>query len=154
MRTIRTGLAAIAVLGLALAGCGDDDGSSATPSTTSTREVVFNVNLDGLAQVPGPGALDGSGNANIIVDPRGTEVCFTLRAGSVGEVTAAHIHEGRSGTAGPIAVTLTEPDPEQTKCVSTTASIIKGLTSGDRPFYVDVHTPEFHDGAIRAQLKG
>ena len=153
MRTIRTGLAALAVLGVALAACGGGD-DEATPSTTSTREVVFNVNLDGLAQVPGPGAIDGAGSANIIVDPLGTEVCYTIQTSNIGPLTAAHIHEGRNGTSGPIAVTLSATTPEETKCVATTASIVKGLTSGDRAFYVDVHTSEFPDGAIRAQLKG
>jgi hypothetical protein len=153
MRRIRTGLAALAVLGLALAACGSGD-DKATPTTTSTREVVFSVNLDGLAPVPGPGAIDGTGTADIIVDPLGTEVCYALRVSNLGTVTAAHIHEGRNGTSGPIAVTLKDPVPEPTKCVETTPSIISGLTSGDRAFYVDVHTAEFPDGAIRAQLKG
>lgn len=150
MRTIGTGLA-VAVLALAACDGGDDE---ATPSTTSTRDVVFSVTLDGLAPVPGPGAIDGSGNADIIVDPLGTEVCYSLRVSNIGAVTAAHIHEGRNGTAGPIAVTLKDPVPEPTKCVETTKSIITGLTSGDRAFYVDVHTAEFPEVAIRAQLKG
>jgi hypothetical protein len=152
MRTIRTGLAALAVLGIAISGCGGDD-DTATPSTTSTREVVFNVNLDGLAEVPGPGAIDGSGDATVVVDPLGTEVCSTLRVSDIGDVTGVHIHEGRNGTAGPIAVTLPDPEPETRRCVTTTKSIIAGLTSGDRAFYVNVHTEEFPDGAIRAQLK-
>jgi CHRD domain len=154
MSTIRTVLAVLAVAGLLLAACGGSDGGAATPPTTSTRNVVFNVNLDGLAEVPGPGAIDGTGNADIIVDPLGTEVCYTLRVDNIDPVTSVHIHEGRNGVAGPIVVTLKTPVPDPTKCVTTTRSIVKGLTSGDRAFYIEVHTAAFPDGAIRAQLKG
>jgi hypothetical protein len=153
MRTIGTGLAGLAALGLALTACGGSDGAS-TPSTTSSRQVVFNVNLDGLAEVPGPGAINGSGNANIVVDPLGTDVCYTLQVSGIGAVTAATINEGKAGTQGPVTVTLKDPVPDPTRCVATSKATIKGLTSGDRAFYVNVATAEYPDGAIRAQLKG
>jgi CHRD domain len=151
MRTIGTGLAVLA-LGLALTACGSSDDQS-TPPTTSSRIVTFDVRLDGLAEVPGPGSVNGSGIAVVTVDPAGTEVCYTLQVSEIGPVTGVHIHEGRNGTAGPIAVTLKDAVPDPLKCVETTKSIITGLTSGDRAFYINAHTAEFPDGAIRAQLK-
>jgi hypothetical protein len=155
MRTIRTGLVAAVALGLIATACGSDDDSGSTPSTTSTQQIVFSVNLTGAAEAPGPGATDGRGTARITVDPQRDEVCFELTTSDVPNVTAAHIHEGRAGTAGPIAVTLTAPQNGKSEgCVPTTASIVKAIASGQRSFYVNVHTTEFPDGAIRAQLTG
>jgi CHRD domain len=155
MRTIRTGLVAAIALGLVATACGSDDDSGGTPNTTSTQQVVFSVSLTGAAEAPGPGSTDGRGTARITVDPQRDEVCFELSTSSLPNVTAAHIHEGRGGTAGPIAVTLTTPqDGKSEGCVPASGSIVKAIASGDRSFYVNVHTTEFPDGAIRAQLTG
>jgi hypothetical protein len=155
MRTIRAGLVAALALGLVATACGSDDDGGGTPDTTSSRQVVFNVNLTGAAEAPGPGSADGRGIARITVDPQGDEVCFEVSTTNLADVTAAHIHEGRAGTAGPIAVTLTTPqDGKSEGCVPATASIVKAIASGERSFYVNVHTTEFPDGAIRAQLTG
>jgi hypothetical protein len=154
MRTIITGLLAAAIAGTGLAACGGDDEES-TPSTTSSPEVVFSVNLTGADEVPQPGSADGRGTARITVNPNGTEVCYELTVTDLADVTAAHIHEGRSGTAGPIAVTLDAPTDGQSEgCVQTSASIVDGMTGGNRSFYVNIHTTEFPDGAVRAQLTG
>src|SRR5689334_13204675 len=109
MRTIRTGLVAAVALGLVATACGSDDDSGSTPDTTSSRQVVFSVNLTGAAEAPTPGSTDGRGTARITVDPQRDEVCFELTTSNLTDVTAAHIHEGRAGTAGPVAVTLTAP---------------------------------------------
>jgi hypothetical protein len=154
MRTIRTGLVAAVALGLVATACGDDD-SGGTTSTTSSRQIVFNVSLTGADEAPGPGSADGRGTARITVDPERDEVCYELSTSNLTGVTAAHIHEGRAGTAGPIAVTLTAPENGKSEgCTPTTASIVEAIASGQRSFYVNVHTSEFPDGAIRAQLTG
>jgi CHRD domain len=155
MRTIRTGLVAAVALGLMATACGSDDDRGATPNTTSSKQVVFSVNLTGAAEAPTPGSADGRGTARITVDPQLDEVCFEISTSDLPDVTAAHIHEGRAGTAGPIAVTLTPPQNGKSEgCVPASGSIVKAIASGNRSFYVNVHTTEFPDGAIRAQLTG
>jgi hypothetical protein len=155
MRTIGTGLVAALALGLVLTACGSDDDGGGTTGTTSSHQVVFSVNLTGAAEAPGPGSADGRGTARITVDSQRDEVCFELSTSNLPNVTAAHIHEGRAGTAGPIAVTLTAPTNGRSEgCVPAPASIVKAIASGQRSFYVNVHTSELPDGAIRAQLTG
>jgi hypothetical protein len=155
MRTIRTGLVAAVALGLVTTACGSDDDDGGTTSTTSSPQIVFNVSLTGTAEAPGPGSTDGRGTARITVDPDRDEVCYELSTSNLTGVTAAHIHEGRAGTAGPIAVTLTAPENGKSEgCTPTSASIVQAIASGQRSFYVNVHTSEFPDGAIRAQLTG
>jgi hypothetical protein len=155
MRTIAKGLALALGAVLVLGACSDDGGDGETTETTSSRDVTFNVELTAAAEAPGPGDPDGSGTARIIVVPGGTEVCATLTVEGLEDVVGAHIHEGRAGTAGPIAVTLPTPEAGSAEeCVTTSASIVDALAGGNRSFYVNVHTLEFPDGAIRAQLTG
>jgi hypothetical protein len=157
MRTNVLGIALLAGSLLVLGACSDDDGGDGegTPQTTSSRDVIFNVALGGAAEAPGPGDPDGSGTAQITVVPGGTEVCAILTVENLDEVTGAHIHEGRAGTAGPIAVTLPTPaGGSAEECVQASGSIVEGLSEGNRSFYVNVHTSEYPDGAVRAQLTG
>ena len=57
--------------------------------------------------MPGPGDLDASGTAFITLNQGQGEVCFDLSwAGIDGAVTAAHIHVGPAGVAGPVVVPL------------------------------------------------
>src|SRR5262245_24109711 len=104
-RTLGSVAAAVAIAGAVLAGC--SEGQDPSPTYTPTGpDVNFNVNLSGIDEVPTPGDPDGSGAAMITVRQGGTDVCTTITVENVDEVVAAHIHEGRAGTAGPIAVTL------------------------------------------------
>lgn len=89
----------------------------------------------------------------VTVEPGSTKVCFKMTILGVDDISAAHIHEGGPDSAGPIAVTLTTPKGKDTEgCVSTTVSIIEALEKETRAFYVNVHSAEFPDGAVRGQL--
>jgi hypothetical protein len=155
MRTTTRLLGSVAVavfVGSVLAGCGEGE-DPAMSTTTTGPDVNFNVTLSGIEEVPGPGHPDGTGAAMLTVQPGGDEVCVTITVEGVDDVTAAHIHEGRAGTAGPIAVTLPTPtDGAADGCASASTSIIDGLATGTRSFYVNVHSEKFPDGAVRAQL--
>jgi hypothetical protein len=153
MRIGRTAAAALLSAALVLGGCGDDDGDDGAGSGDAAEDVVLAVDLTGDEEVPGPGAGSGSGRAEVTVAPGGAEVCFSLEVDGLEGVSAAHVHEGRPGTAGPIAVTLEAPvEGTADGCADSTTSIVDGLVSGDRSFYVNVHTDDFPDGAVRGQL--
>lgn len=153
MQTITKVLALGGVAVLGLAACSSDDDEAAT-STAAGPPVTFDVNLTGAEEVPGPGA-SGSGAARITVTPGTTDVCATITVDGLDEVTGTHIHEGQAGTAGPIAVTLMPPTSGSSEgCVKTSASIVDALATGSRAFYVNVHTNQHPDGAVRSQLTG
>lgn len=63
--------------------------------------------LTGAAEAPRPGDPDGSGPAEIRINPGQRQLCFTLTASGIDPATAAHIHEAPPGVAGPIVVGLT-----------------------------------------------
>ncbi len=155
MRAIIAGVASAAVLGLVLGACGGGGDAQPTTNTTTQQPTVFNVTMNGASEVPGPGAVDGTGTAEISVDPNGTQICFSISVANLDAVTAAHIHEGKAGVSGPIVATLAAPTTGHSEgCVDAAAPLIQTLSAGSSSYYVNVHTTAFPDGAIRAQLSG
>ncbi|MEU7892248.1 CHRD domain-containing protein [Nonomuraea sp. NPDC049152] len=64
--------------------------------------------MTGAQEVPGPGDPDGVGIFAWRVIERSL-LCYVITAHNIDRATAAHIHEGRAGVAGPIVVTLQAP---------------------------------------------
>ena len=110
--------------------------------------------LTGAAEVPGPGDADGAGAAVITLNQGQKEVCFELTVSNIATATAAHIHTGAAGAAGPVAVTLTPPpaDGSSKGCVNADAELIKNIRQNPANYYVNVHNADFPDGAVRGQL--
>jgi hypothetical protein len=104
--------------------------------------------------VPGPGDPDGRGRATVTINQGQDQVCYELTVSNIAAVTAAHIHRGARGVAGPPVVML-EPVAAQGPskgCVSAPADVIKEIRRNPAGFYVNVHNAEFPDGAVRGQL--
>ena len=115
---------------------------------------LLTANLKGSAEVPGPGDPDGRGKARVRVRPRAGTVCFRLRWRNIADPTAAHIHRGRKGEAGPVVVTLFSGEADSAGCVTgQDADLLREIKRHPPRFYVNVHNAEFPDGAIRGQLK-
>jgi hypothetical protein len=69
--------------------------------------------------------------------------------------TEAHVHQGSAGTSGPVVATLSLPPPEGATgaCVALPGVVIDAILADPASFYVDLHTDEFPDGAVRGQLE-
>lgn len=159
-------LPALAFLALAAA-CGSDDaptiGAAATSSTsapssttTATTAVTsapqtIDLGLTGDAEVPGPGS-DGTATATISYD--GDQLCVNGTSDGVGALAAGHIHAGLVGESGPPVVDLdiaTDGDGPFEGCARVGAE--GGVVFADpASYYLNLHTAEFPDGAVRAQL--
>ena len=61
----------------------------------------LHATLTGKAETP-KGDPDGSGTAEVKIT--GTKVCWEIHVAKVGTITAAHIHKGKPGVAGPVIV--------------------------------------------------
>jgi len=118
--------------------------------------------------VPGPGDPDGFG------DPGAYDPAVLIKAGfaggtggkidsgdlawlGVGEPTAIHIHRGGPGEAGPVFLELPVrfcPTCGPWAYATTTLPECKLLRFLKNPFqyYIDGHTAEFPDGAMRSQF--
>ena len=120
------------------------------------QRAVLAVTLTGVQEVPGPGDPDGTGTAEIRVDPSAPQVCWDLYARQIDPATAAHIHRGAAGTAGPPVVTLTTPDASGRSegCAAIDQALARDMVLRAHEFYVNVHNAAFPAGAIRGQLRG
>jgi len=113
----------------------------------------FNLTMTGAAERPGPGDPDGTGTAELRVNPGQTQICYTLTVSGLDAATAAHIHRGAPDVAGPVVVGLTAPaNGTSHGCATVTRALAEEIIRDPGAFYVNVHTAAFPSGAIRAQL--
>ena len=113
---------------------------------------VLQTELSGAEEVPGPGDPDGSGSATVIVIPPDT-ICYVLTAEGIEPATAAHIHEGERGEAGPVVQGLEPPTYGVSGgCTQADPALVSDLQENPDEYYVNVHNEEYPQGAIRGQL--
>jgi hypothetical protein len=132
-------------------------------SLTSTSpvlgaETVLIADLSGDQEVPGPGDPDGAGFSEVRIDPEAGTVCFFIGVDPPSltlPAVAAHIHEGAAGEAGDIVVTLQPPDASGSveACADADAGVLEAIIGDPTGYYVNVHTSDFPDGAVRGQLR-
>ena len=133
---------------LAIAGCETVD--------EAVNDVIgdqYRAELNG-ANEPGGGDPDGSGLARIEISDATNTVCTDLEVRQIGAVTAAHIHRGGAGVNGPPVITLDAPDDNDSDDCDTVAdALVDEIRANPGGFYVNVHTADFPDGAIRGQIR-
>lgn len=138
---------------------------------------ILTTSLDGSAQVAGDGDLStvagdatGTGEAYVFgIDGDETTLCYVLEVAGIQEVPvesgmAAHIHEGGADENGPVVAVLAGPEDgnagdcltegEEGKFPTGETGIVQRILNNPSDFYINVHNPQFPDGAIRGQLSG
>ena len=166
LRSLTLFLAAAVIAGLAMFGSTKD----ASASGAFTFFAVLNGQSECTGMPPSchKGDLDAFGAATILLVPGATpKVCYGIVTDNLAEnITAAHIHTGATGVAGPIVVTLSPAgamapgDPRGWGgCAGAgqgvSATVINQIKANPQAFYVNVHTAApngFPAGAIRGQL--
>ena len=131
--------------------------------------------LDGSAEVSADGDTsmlvgdaNGTGEAYVFgIDNDEMTLCYTLTVKGiqlvpVGEGMAAHIHEGAMDENGPVVAVMAGPEDgtaadclsegEEGKFPTGEAGIVQRILNNPEDFYVNVHNPQYPDGAIRGQL--
>jgi CHRD domain len=127
---------------------------------SSDSKALFAV-LSGKKEVSaegdkGVGDRNGRGSFSATFD--GNELCYGLTVKNIANPVAAHIHRGSPRVAGPVVQALTQPaagDPgASSDCVDVPSSVARAIRKNPSKFYVNVHTADFPDGAVRGQLFG
>jgi CHRD domain len=102
----------------------------------------------------GAGDRNGAGSFSAVID--GTELCYGLAVRDIEDPIAAHIHRGGPNRNGPIVIDLTAPetgDPgNSSNCTTVSQRLLRQIRRNPGRFYVNVHTMDFRDGAVRGQL--
>jgi hypothetical protein len=153
----------IAVLALALSGCGDDAEEAedtARDTATSAAERVeestrFTATLTGAAEVPNAGDPDATGTATVNIDVTDGQVCYEVAVQKIDRPTGMHIHEGGASESGDVVVPMTTPtasDTTTTGCVDADVRLLGRIAADPDSFYVNVHTAMYPQGAVRGQL--
>ena len=171
MRSIKTMISAAVIFAIASAI------SLAAASTIMTNmpkalatTQVYVAPLSGDKEVP-PVTTQATGTAGFS-QPHLNNMSYGIKVSNIGNVTAAHIHQGKVGQNGPVIVTLFKADnatgtgPVEGQLVGGTISndklegplagksvevdLVKVIEDGEA--YVNVHTTENPDGAIRGQI--
>lgn len=108
--------------------------------------------LGGPVEVP-PGDIDGIGYSIVAIS--GSAVQYFFSTANINQATAAHIHRGLPGAAGPIVVGFTTPSIGAASSGSinvTDANLLSEIITNPTAFYVNVHTADFPGGAVRGQV--
>ena len=146
MKPTLTGSTALAIAAaLTLTGC---------ETVADAVKQGMTASLTGAQEVPGPGDTDGSGRAEITIVDATDNVCYDINVRNIAPATAAHIHRGASGEAGPPVVTLEAPaDGDAKGCISAPGALADEIEANPAGFYVNIHNAEFPAGAVRGQLQ-
>ncbi len=155
-RRLGASAAVAAIAGLALGGTTLANHGQGKARGTSFARLTGHNEISMTTKRKGAGDADGLGSANVLIHDSDT-VCFGLSVSRIGTPIAAHIHRGKRNQIGPVRVSLTPPSTgnpgASSGCVSGVASsVVTELRRHPSRFYVNVHTSQYPDGAIRGQL--
>lgn len=138
------------------AAAGEAEGEEAEGANTDD-EVALTAELTPEAEVPGPGDDGASGSFEGTMELREAsgELCYELTASGVSsEIVSAHIHRGEEDEAGEIVIELQAPvDGSSSGCETVEAMDLVPLLEETSSFYVNVHSQDHPDGAVRGQLE-
>ncbi len=115
--------------------------------------------MSGSVEVP-TGDPDGTGTAEIRLDPTTSLVCFQIDVANVDfPILAAHIHRAPAGVAGPVVIPLDPPlqqnggnTGESRGCKAADAALIQDIINNPSQYYVNVHNAKYPAGVVRGQL--
>lgn len=148
MKSIQT-VAVLAAAAAALTAC-----TTSLAGLAPTRGHTMMIALTGAAEGPGLGDPDGSGMAELRIDPERGRLCYVLTVDGIAPAQLSHIHKSPVGqSGGPIVVQLQPPtDGESEDCMAVAPEVARSLLRTPADYYVNVHNAEHPGGAVRGQL--
>lgn len=130
-----------------------DHGSHTGKGTNAPKPlggIKLSAALTGPVETP-KGDPDGTGQFTARFNPGHSQLCYTLTSAMIAAPTAAHIHVGNAGEAGPPVLPLQAQATTET-CVAIGKDLVDKILADPAGYYVNVHNAEFPGGAVRGQL--
>ena len=113
---------------------------------------VVSAKLKGSNEVPTKGDPDGTGFVVVTFDAKKGTACWQFkRVGKIGTPAAAHIHKGRKGKAGPVAIPF-GATYKLRGCAKAAKALIEAIETNPNNYYVNIHNAKYPGGALRGQL--
>jgi len=152
----------VAILALALAGCGGSDSTPTTPSNLT----VFTVQMLPSAEVPpvtnAENVARGTAVITVHKDTNQIDMQVSVNSFPAGStLTNAHIHNGAAGVPAGVFVgmglttfpSLASGSAAFSNTVTATADQVSQILANPAGFYFNVHTQANGGGVMRGQLK-
>jgi hypothetical protein len=108
------------------------------------------ASMNGAKEVP-KGDPKATGTAEIKLNAATGKVCWEFALKGVKGPSAAHIHKGGPGVAGPVVVPFGTAF-KRTGCATAAKAVINAILAKPLAYYVNVHTAKYPAGAVRGQL--
>jgi len=122
----------------------------ATALATRSATTELYASLVGKTEVP-KGDPKATGTAEVKLTPATGKVCWQFKLKGVAAPTAAHIHKGKPGTAGPVVVAFGTAYKRE-GCTTAPKAMINAILANPGGYYVNVHNAKYPAGAVRGQL--
>ncbi|CAM3785434.1 CHRD domain-containing protein [Pontibacter korlensis] len=144
---------------LGLGGCNDDDDDDANPTPMEEIVMLKDATLSGTQEVP-PNNSAATGTFKGQYNKDTKRLSYTITFAGI-TPTAMHFHKGEAGMAGPVVVPInpgsnpySSSNPFESPLSGTTPALTAeqeaDLLAGN--WFLNVHSAEFPDGEIRAQI--
>lgn len=134
-------LAMLPVLIFSMSSCSDED-------SDDSGNVAFTAKLTGQQEVP-PNPSNAMGDATLTYN-EATRTFNLVLTHNVTNASAAHIHKGEPGVAGPPVFPLNTASPVNFSSAPLDSAQRADLFAGR--YFVNVHSPSYPEGEIRGQL--
>lgn len=133
--------------------------TAATPSGEIRGQIggarLFEAALSGAEETP-PVIGHASGRALLALTADAGTLAYRIQVEEIDDISAAHIHLGAAGVAGPVVLPLYsgsgafDPTHPLSGTLALTTDQVMRLIAGD--YYVNIHTPSHPSGEIRGQI--
>lgn len=113
---------------------------------------VVSAKLKGSNEAPAKGDPDGTGFVVVTFKASKGTACWQFKGvAKIGTPTAAHIHKGRKGAAGPVVIPFGNAYKAK-GCQKAAKSLIEAIETNPNRYYVNIHNAKYAGGALRGQL--
>lgn len=102
-----------------------------------------------------PGDQDAFGIAEVTADTGTSTVCFEVETDGLMAPITGHLHEGTTlNDPGPEVLTLytDSADADPSGCIDADPALVAGMVDRSILTFLEVHTPDFPDGALAGGL--